>query len=400
MPSISSMFRGRERAPEARVLRKVVFVGYGPFDCNSGGHIAGFARELAAMGYAVGVAGRGDVGAAYAFGPPAFEMFTLDDLRLDPVGAMGFDGAFEPERTMLVCWTPRKASRRALVKARRRRPIRYVVHFEDNEDLLTGLRASSELDAETDAQERRELLAGAAGASFIEARLEELLPPELPKLLLEPGVDHALFGSPLPPHRRRTLLRAAGVPAGAAVLVYCGNVHRANLGEVLELYRAVQQLRAAGRQIVLIRTGKDDVDMAAALGGAPASAGIIELGVVERAMLVELLKCADLFVQPGAPGPFNDYRLPSKIPEFMAVGRPLVLPASNVGLRLRDGEDALQLRAGSAEEIAARIAAVLEDPALAARLGANAQAFAARTWRWDVQGRRLADFLEGLARSA
>jgi glycosyltransferase involved in cell wall biosynthesis len=395
------MFRRSARAPAPRVLNKIVFVGYGPFDCNSGGHIAGFARELAGLGYAVGVAGRGDIGGAYAFGPPAFEMFTVDDLRLDPVGAMSFDGQLDPDRTMLVCWTPRKAPRRAVAKALRGRRVRYVVHFEDNEDLLTDLRGvTGELGPDEDAKERAELLEGAAGATVIQTRLEELLPPGLPRILLEPGVDFELFSSPLPPHRRASLLRAAGAPADAKVLVYPGNVHRANHGEMLELYRAVARLNASGRRLALIRTGKDDMDMGEALGADPAKVGIYPMGFVERPLLVELLKCADLFVQPGAPGPYNDYRLPSKIPEFMAVGRPLVLPATNVGLRLRDRADALLLHTGSAEEIAARVGEALDDPALAARLAGNAQAFARQTWRWDVQGRRLADFLEELARPA
>ena len=73
---------------------------------------------------------------------------------------------------------------------------------------------------------------------------------------------------------------------------------------------------------------------------------MIALGQVERRLLIDLLKSADLFVQPGRPGPFNDYRLPSKLPEFMAVGRPIVLPFANVGTRLRDGVDAMLLREG------------------------------------------------------
>jgi glycosyltransferase involved in cell wall biosynthesis len=112
------------------------------------------------------------------------------------------------------------------------------------------------------------------------------------------------------------------------------------------------------------------------------------------------MKCADLFVQPGAPGPFNDWRLPSKLPEFMAIGRPVVLPATNVGLRLRDGEDALLLKTGSADEIAAAVERLLDDPALSARLAAGGQAFARRAWRWDRQGRRLLDFLQRLPRPA
>jgi len=390
---------GKERAG----LKKVLFVSYGTFDCNSGVHIAGFAAELARRGLTVGVCAREPVQDAYAFGPPPFEFFTLKALSEDPAGVIGFDGMLEPEATFLICWTPRKASRRALTKALRRCPsIPYVIHFEDNEDHLSALRFGEGGEiaggAEQDTAERQALLAGAAGATVIEERLKEVLPAGLPVQVLEPGVDLELFAQPLAAHRRASILRAVGAPSGTSVMVYPGNVHRANAGEMVELYRALRLLREGGRRLVLIKTGKDDVGMPALLGFDPAEAGVIEAGQLERPFLIDLLKCADLFVQPGAPGPFNDYRLPSKLPEFMAIGRPIILPATNVGLRLRDGEDALLLQTGAADEIAAQVERVLDDPALAGRLSAAAQAFARRAYGWEQQGGKLAGFLDRLHR--
>jgi hypothetical protein len=75
------------------------------------------------------------------------------------------------------------------------------------------------------------------------------------------------------------------------------------------------------------------------------------------------------------------------------------MPATNVGLRVKPGEEALLLNTGSAEEIAAAVGKILDDPALAARLAGGAQAFAQRTWRWDRQGRLLLGFLERLVRA-
>lgn len=392
MNPLTSILRrpGASRAASAG-LKKVLFVSYGTFDCNSAVHIAGFATELVRRGLAVGVCAREPVEKAYAFGPPAFEFFSLKALGDDPAGVIGFDGAIEPEATFLVCWTPRKASRRALAKAMRRQPLPYIVHFEDNEDHLSALRFAETEGADEDKAERAGLIAGAAGATVIEPRLKEVLPPELPVEVLEPGVELERFAEPLARHRRASILTALGAPPDAAVMVYPGNVHRANVGEMAGLYLAVARLRDEGRNLVLIRTGKDDIDL-------PGGAGVIKAGVVDRPFLIDLLKCADLYVQPGAPGPFNDYRLPSKLPEFMAVGRPIVLPATNVGLRLRDGEDALLLRTGTPQEIAAQVARVLDDPALAGRLSANAQAFARRSYGWEQQGARLAAFLERLHR--
>ena len=51
----------------------------------------------------------------------------------------------------------------------------------------------------------------------------------------------------------------------------------------------------------------------------------------------QLLVAADILVQPdGSPGPFNDYRFPSKLPDFFASGRPVVLPKTNIGLYLSE----------------------------------------------------------------
>ena len=241
-------------------------------------------------------------------------------------------------------------------------------------------------------------LAGASGLTVIQPRLEEILPPAVPKLVLEPGVDFELFGTPLSAVRRATVRRAAGAAPDAALVVYTGNIHDSNVDEMRALYEALALLRARGRKVVLARTGSDhvlgvDYLQAAAQPGS----GVTSLGQVDRPFLVELLKAADLFIQPGRPGPFNDYRLPSKLPEFMAVGRPVILPRTNIGLHLTHGEDALLLEEGSAAEIAARAEQVLDDPALARRLSAGAQAFARRRWRWDRQAAKLSAFLAQVA---
>jgi hypothetical protein len=99
-------------------------------------------------------------------------------------------------------------------------------------------------------------------------------------------------------------------------------------------------------------------------------------------------------VQPGRPGGFNDYRFPSKLPEFLATGRPVVLPATNLGRFLRDGEECVLLERGDALEIAAAVERILDDGALAARLARGAQAFAERTFSWADSARKLQAFYD------
>jgi glycosyltransferase involved in cell wall biosynthesis len=70
----------------------------------------------------------------------------------------------------------------------------------------------------------------------------------------------------------------------------------------------------------------------------------------------------------------------------------VILPACNLGTQLRDGEDALLLRDGTALDIAARIEQLLDDRELAGRLGSRARQFALDRLSWPENAARLADF--------
>lgn len=404
-------------------LGKVIFVSYGEFDINSAGHIAGFANGLVRRGYEVAVcAGRRE--SVDAFGEYLFMPFEIGHLLADPKPIVARGGAIEADRTIMLCWTPREIVRKTVEPVATQYGVPYVIHFEDNERHLTetwmqrqygaapgvapkGLRGLFRKRKKaaarpvpsylTDPAELDSFLAAAAGATMIEERLAELLPAKTPKLVLEPGVDHAELGRESDSHLRTEIRHRLGISDSSAMILYPGNVHWANVGEVRELYLAIDLLRARGRDVVLVRTGKDAVD-ADFLAQAGRETGVVALGQVERTLLLYLLGSADLFVQPGKPGPFNDYRLPSKLPEFLAAGKPVILPATNVGRRLTNGVEAILLREGSAAEIAAGVDAILDDPALAARLAANARAFAVRTYSWDRQVEKLAAFLEEIIR--
>jgi hypothetical protein len=126
-----------------------------------------------------------------------------------------------------------------------------------------------------------------------------------------------------------------------------------------------------------------------------------DLGYVDRALVAPLLGLADVLVQPGRPGPFNDYRLPSKLAEFLASGKPVVMPATNVAAELVDGRDALFHQTGAPGEIAARCREIFASPDLARRLGASARASARRLFDPERQCALLAAlYVDTLARPA
>jgi glycosyltransferase involved in cell wall biosynthesis len=117
-----------------------------------------------------------------------------------------------------------------------------------------------------------------------------------------------------------------------------------------------------------------------------------DLGDVPWREIPGYLALADAYVQPGGPNDFNRYRLPSKLPEFLAMGRPVILPACNLAEEMNEGENALLLHRGDALEIAAGLERLLDEPGLAERLGTGARQFAVERLSWPRNAAALADF--------
>jgi len=318
------------------------------------------------------------------------------------------DGRPDDFRTLIHCWTTRENVRLAATAAIGRLGCPYFIHLEDNEELVTRSLLGVTADEASrmpsaDWDERvpsalshpfraRAFMAGAAGITIIVDTLRKLIPDNCPVHLLEPGLHTtpSTQGS----HRddRNTLCRKFGVPSNARIIVYTGNIHAANAGEMLALYEAVHLLNRRPTKVHLVRTGADYHPQLNYEFWRLSRQHVTHLGVVDRSRLADVLKLADVFVQPGTTDEFNEYRLPSKLPDFLASGRPLILPAANLGLRLRDRIDALLLRRGDAAEIADRVIEVLRDNDLADRLGQNARRFAQENFNWQRSASGLEHF--------
>jgi glycosyltransferase involved in cell wall biosynthesis len=166
-----------------------------------------------------------------------------------------------------------------------------------------------------------------------------------------------------------------------------------------ELYAAVLRLNEGAVPVTLVRTGLDRVDFLGAM--APqVRPHVIELGqILHHRHLPPLMALADIFVQPGVPDPFNDYRFPSKLPEFFSVGRPVVLPKTNLGLHVRHGIDAYVLDRADAAGIAGAVRELRADRALYDRLSRGALEFGESHFSWARSGAGLASFYQSLAGS-
>jgi glycosyltransferase involved in cell wall biosynthesis len=379
---------------------RLLYVYFGPFDVNSGIQAYHFGNELTELGWDVTVAGKGDPERAKAVGEPLFECVSHDDLsrKLDQM-------ARDPQETIVVGWTPREPVRRMTMEAVRRLGCPYVVHLEDNEELLiesAAGRSLAELQRLPLRQQdsafppelihpthHREFLDGAAGITVITEALNEFNRAGRPHALARPGIDLERFRPDQEPYPRERL----GLGPEDFVLVYPGTIHYANQHEMLSLYLAVKLLQRRGHRVRLVRLGHSE------FGGPDPRAfralgdGVIELGPTAWREIPAYLAMADAYVQPGPPDDFNRYRLPSKLPEFLAMGRPVILPHCNIGNDLTHGENALLLEQGNAIEIVVHIEELLADRKRGARLGAGARRFAAEQLSWRANAEGVADFL-------
>lgn len=369
----------------------ILFVNYGDFTTNSLNHIGGFAGELAQAGHACVVAVPAGKESFRTVHQPRFIAAGYEEVLAAP-GALFPNG--QPA-DILHAWTPREGVRKFTLSHQRLSPAtRVVVHLEDNEEFLLEAFGGRPIDELRELPQQklpfplvdglphpvrfRHFLQLADGITVIVDRLREFAPATTPLHRLEPGLDPTLY-RPQPPDA--ALREELKLRSGEKVLVFTGSVTFANAPEMRELYTAVRELNRSGTPTRLVRTGLTHPDFSASLGF-DAAAFVTELGFVAKEKLPRLLALADVLVQPGRPGRFNDYRLPSKLPEFLAMGRPVVLPATNLGRELVDGRDALLLREGSAAEIVAACQRIFRDPALAASLGRAAAAWAGR--RFDL----------------
>ena len=377
----------------------ILFVLYNDFACNSASHVHALANELAKLGHDCVVAvpankeSRSNLGAAryreVDFGEALTEEFAFTDGR-------GPD--------LLHAWTPREVVRTFCETMQKRHACHLFVHMEDNEWHLLAcslaipwnrlvLYDDEDLDRMMQphlSHPRKGLafMAAADGITVIIDRLRELVPQNVPTLELWPAADETLF-RPLPKtEHAREILR---IPRNSAVIVYTGNVHAANAHEMRSLYLAVAILNREGQPTTLVRAGRNFHPF---LGPREewALQYSIELGAVPHKEIPSLLAMADILVQPGRADRFNDYRFPSKLPEFLSAGRPVVIPNTNIASRMTHREHAFILPNASALAIVDAAREILGDAKLRDRLSRGSIEFSKAHLSWRRSAGKLSLF--------
>jgi glycosyltransferase involved in cell wall biosynthesis len=377
-------------------MSNILFVLYHDFSANSAIHVHHFANHLTDSGHNVAVAiPQGDE-TGPALGEQLYQVCFFPEV--DGNWSHLFRNGLPPD--VLHAWTPRENVRLFCEKIRGLCSPLLFVHLEDNEERILEVNLGRPFEEIAKSKTvklpgnlihpntYRHFLSAADGVTLIMDRLGTFVPAGVPTLILWPGADQEVF---FPREKDHAYLASLGVPRENIVLCYNGNVHSANGREVRSLYLAAAILQREGIPTTLLRAGRDFCSF---LGPDEtwAHAVSIDLGYVKHVDMPPLLALADFLVQPGANDPFNEYRLPAKLPEFFATARPVILPLSNVGRFVRHGEEAWVLPKVDALAIVEAVNQLRSDESLLAKLSTGARAFAREQFDWKTNTGKLDRF--------
>lgn len=383
-------------------MLNILFVLYYDFSSSSAIHVHNFANLLVKKGHQCTVAVLNNKESA--------TRYFSDEILYRPCE---FDDDLPEKIDIIHGWTPRESVRKYCLRVQKKNPAaQLVVHLEDNEELiaesytdipykylckLPEKRAQHLLsDLTISPVEYKKFLAAADGITVITNELLEFAPKEKQNICLWPIIDLNRFCPSVDGERVRKKL---GISSEQFVLCYIGSVHGVNAREVKSLYLAVYLANRYGIPVTLIRAGRDVVDFPGECAH-ELNPYIVNLGFVDMDDVPGLMAAADMLIQPGRVDRFNRYRLPSKIPEFLAMGKPIAIPETNIGLSLTDGYNGIVMKEGNAETIFQVIKKIADNPQLGKEMGQRGRKFAEGNFSEKSIGKQLLRFYGKLMASS
>lgn len=380
--------------------KNILFILHSGIDTNSGYHAQLYALDLTEQGQDC------------AFAIPDFsykkkfasqykrqKIFSFSFFFSEEVD-FPFDNGQFPD--IIHAWTPREHVRELAEYLSNKTNAALVIHLEDNEEYLLSARLKKDfLSLEKFSKKEldqlvphtayhpitgREFLEKSQGITLLISSLARFNSAQLPQLVLPPPVDERLFFPRAPNYKLRKQLN---IDQQTLVIPYTGNIHYANREEVLELHRTIIILNENGHSSILLRTGENYAPLTLP-GWKPEY--LRNLGWIERAAMPEVLAAGDILVQPGVPNAFNEQRIPSKLPEYFMMGKPVVLPKTNIGLEVEQGVEGYVLEKADALSIAKAIVHIKTNQNLARQLSEGSLKFYKRKFSKAKRGNILNNF--------
>lgn len=228
-----------------------------------------------------------------------------------------------------------------------------------------------------------------AVSAAIGAAAEQLATPRRPVAIVPNGADTRAF-RPRPAADARARL---GLPAEGPIVSYVGKlVPRKGVDTLVEAMGLLARRPQGAPLLVAAGIGemRDGLERQAA-----------ELGVADRIRFAGKvahddvgwwMAAGDVFVLPSL-----SEGLPTVVCEAMNCGRPVVATAVDGTPEIvRDGTTGLLVPPGDAPALAAALARLLDDPALARRMGEEALRIGQAEYTWEANARRMTGIYEAL----
>ena len=389
---------------------KVLFISYYDFRSPSGLHIFHLANSLTGMGVECHVyCHSGSTASVYRYGKPRFHCYSSTDTSLrDITDKLGGE-------IVIHAWTPREPTRLLAEPLAKRLKAPVIVHMEDNEEqifkdqsahYLANTRKAEDADWNSNGiffglshpVRSKKFMEAARGYTCIIESLLEFKPEHVPGIYFWPACEDEFFT--IPQESTDAAKIQYGLPPGIPTVFYPGAMHDSNMQEVSELYLALAHLNARGIRINIIKYGPYALN--------------VELYILKKKVdwifdltktanpsdIPQIMQAADILIQPGKDTPFNHYRFPCKLPMFMASGRPVILPRSNLGYFLDNGRNCLLLTSGDTMEMSVSIKYLLDHPEEAKSIGLAGREFARRNFNWQHSATKLYNFYKEILESA
>jgi glycosyltransferase involved in cell wall biosynthesis len=230
----------------------------------------------------------------------------------------------------------------------------------------------------------RRLLTAATAVSVVSDKLREHV--------VGLGVDPArvaVLPNGIDPHRfvphevPATEKARLGLPDGP-VLGFVGGLRPWHGVEALPRVLARVQQAHPGASLVIAGDGPLRADIARVAAETGTTDSVVLLGAVDHDDMPSVIASFDVALAPYPVLPHDFWYSPLKVFEYLGCGVPVVASAvGQIAELVTDGEHAVLTEPGDLDALSAACAALLADPARAARIGAAGARLVHARWTWD-----------------
>jgi GT2 family glycosyltransferase/glycosyltransferase involved in cell wall biosynthesis len=375
----------------------ILYVLYGDFTTNTSNPVVSFATELDLLGHDCVIAVTGNKETAALHPDGKFTAALYEEVLKEPTK---YFKNGRPADVIHAC-TPRQIVCNFVAQYMQILPTPLCVYLEDNEKLISkqymdledrelASLSSNEIRIKTHIalshlNQYRSFIGLADLAILIQSKLSIDVPAWVPHITVMLGVDLNFFKSSC---KDLDLLRLYQITENEKIIVYHGGLDPLKLKPIRSLCEAVLVLNEKGISTTLIRTGPNSLPFIDELGEL-ANIKIRDIGIVDKKKLPSILSLADVYVQPGEVNDFEDLRLPGKIPEFFAMGKPVFIPNVNIAPLFVDQQDVIILQSADPNRMADQIAGVLNSRELMSYMGTRSRKIAEKYFDIKIQSRCL-----------